>query len=78
MAQEFLAVLGQGQAPGGAVEQRAADLFLQAADLMADRRLGEMQPCRRLGEALGFLDGDEGAQQGGVEIHGGRLINFID
>ena len=48
-AVQQLALLGQDQAAGVAVEQRHAEAFLERADLAADRRLAEVRAPRRHG-----------------------------
>ena len=48
--QERLAGLGQRHVALHAVEQRRAELGLQLADLLADRRLGDVQLLGRAGE----------------------------
>jgi len=45
------------------LHQGPADLPLQAADVLADRRLLDAEPGRRPGEAAGLLDGEEGGEQ---------------
>ena len=57
--------LGQGQPPGGAVEQAQAQAVLQAADLLGDRRLGQTERPRRAGEAFRLDHAGEGRH--GVE-----------
>ncbi|KEH09445.1 hypothetical protein GY14_12720 [Delftia tsuruhatensis] len=61
-----------------AVQQRAAHLLLQPADLLADRGLGQVHALRRAREAAGFGHGAEAAQQGGVYGRGlhGAWANF--
>ena len=70
MLQHVLAVFGQAQAPGGAQQQGLAQLLLQPADLMADRRLGEVQAFAGAGEAAALMHRDQGPQQGGIDIQG--------
>ena len=70
MAQQALA---RGRRPGGAraaVDELAADGLLQPPQLLADRGLRHVQPFGRQREAAGVGDGDEGAQEAGVQ-HGG-------
>jgi len=53
-------------------------LFLQPADLMADRRLGEVQALAGAGETGALMDRDQGPQQGGIDIQGeGRFMMEI-
>lgn len=47
VAQELVAVLGQRQAARATQQQGPAGLLLQPADLVADGRLGQVQPPRR-------------------------------
>ena len=51
------------------VEQAAADTVFQAAQLLADRRLGQVQALGGAGEIRAIHDGDKTAQQHGIE-HG--------
>jgi hypothetical protein len=60
-AQEHLALLRQPDAACAAHDEARADLILEAFDVKADRRLGEVHLARRLGEAAGVADGDEGS-----------------
>ena len=60
-----LTFLGQHQAPVETPEQGQAEAILQGLDLVADRRLGDMQLLGRLGEGEMPGSGLEGAQ--GVE-----------
>ena len=48
--------------PRGAGEQRVADLVLQAADLLAQRRLGDAQAGGRVAEVEFLGEHDEGVQ----------------
>lgn len=55
----YLAVIGHArfgdaQPPGGAVDQRNAEIGLQLVDVLADRRLGEAQVVRRRPEGAHF------------------------
>src|SRR5688500_18705161 len=50
---EQLAGIGQLDMPLGAVEQRDAELRLQLADLLAERRLAQMQALRGVAEVQG-------------------------
>ena len=56
-AVEQLALLGQDQAAGMAVEQHDAKLLLERADLARDRRLAELQPLAGMGETAGIGHG---------------------
>lgn len=49
--QQRLALAGEHQATGQALEQDDVELYLQALDLMADRRLGHAQLDGRPGKA---------------------------
>ena len=51
-----------------AQQQRRADLLLELADLLAQRRLGHVQALRRAAEVQLLGDGDEVAQV--AELHG--------
>ena len=55
-AVEELALLGQDQAAGVAVEQRHLEVLLERADLAADRRLRQAQIMAGMGEAAGLGD----------------------
>ena len=61
--QQHLALVGQDQRPVHAAEQRRAQVLLERADLMADRRLGDEQLVGRLGEAEVAGRGLERAQR---------------
>ncbi|MCY1433581.1 hypothetical protein D9M71_496130 [compost metagenome] len=61
---EVAALIGQGQAPRLAQEQRIAKVAFQAGDLPADRALGDMQQLGGAGE-VAALGGDQEAVQGG-------------
>ncbi len=50
------------QRPLIAEEQRHAEIVLQPADLVRQRRLGEMHPRRGGGEAAAVADGEQAAQ----------------
>ena len=69
VAQEILAIFRQAQAARRAYQQRGARLLFQAADLVADGGLAQVQPFGGARKAACVLDGDEGAQQGGIEVH---------
>jgi hypothetical protein len=49
-AEQHLALFGQHQAAGVAIEQRHADVMLERAHLPRDRRLRQMQRFRGMGE----------------------------
>jgi hypothetical protein len=73
-----LPVGGQRQPAGEAEEQAHAQVGLEDAHLMADRRLGHVQLVRRAGEAEQAGGGLEGAQ--GIEgrqrgVHPGHHIH---
>ena len=55
-AVEAVARLGRLDAPAGAVEQLQAEPLLERPDLQADRRLGDAELLRRLGEAPALDD----------------------
>src|ERR687891_2497217 len=44
--EEYGPGVGQGDAPLGAVQEPHSQLLLELANLLADRRLGDMQPLR--------------------------------
>src|SRR5690606_31982781 len=64
---EELALLGQQQPPRVAVEQRRAQLLLEAANLPADGGLAEAQLVSRMGQRAGIGDRVENAQL--VPVH---------
>ena len=53
-AVENLALLGENETPGMAVEQRHLEVLLERADLAADRRLRQAQIMAGMGEAAGI------------------------
>ena len=59
VAQEGLARRGQLDAAARALEQRAAELGLERANLLAERRLGDVQPRGGTPEVQLLGDGDE-------------------
>src|SRR6185437_7681153 len=69
-AEQQLALLGEDEASGVAVEERHAQALLKRADLPAHRRLAEVQRLARMGEASRFGDGVEDAQL--VPVHAGH------
>src|SRR5262249_16149142 len=70
-AVEQLALLGQDQAAGVAVEQRDLEALLERADLAAHRRLAEIERFAGMGEAAGLGDGVEDPELVPVHRHGG-------
>jgi hypothetical protein len=64
-AEQVVPGIGQADAAPGAVEQRLLQVAFQAADLLADRRLGEVQRLGGLVETAQAGSGFETAQ--GVE-----------
>ena len=62
VAQERLAGGGQLDPAAGAVQQPAAELLLEPADLLAQRRLGDVQAGRGAAEVQLLGDGDEVTQ----------------
>jgi hypothetical protein len=54
--------LGRGDPAGLALDQGQAGLFLEALDVLADRRLGARQYPRGCAEVPGLVYGDENAQ----------------
>jgi len=69
VAEQALAVLARPHRAGTALQQRPADRLLEAADLLADGRLGQVQPFGGAGEAGAVDYRHEALQQGQVE-HG--------
>jgi hypothetical protein len=59
--------LGRGHPPGAADQQLDAQLLLQMTDMLAQRRLRDMQPFRRFRQRGMIDDGDEVSQL--PEIH---------
>ena len=55
---------GQGDRPGGAVDELHAELALELLDLPAQRRLGHVQPLGGPPEVQFLGDGDEAGQPG--------------
>jgi len=70
IAQQHLAVARRYRPARHRLEKLLAGLLLEAADLERDRRLRAPHAPRRLGDAAGFDDGDEGAQRPDVEMPG--------
>ena len=70
LAQELVALVGQGHALGVAVEQADADFLLQAADLLRHRRRRQVQATCGLGHRS-RIDGEQvSAQEGGLHEDG--------
>lgn len=63
VAKERLAAGREPHVAGVALEERAVEQFLEAADVLADRRLRQAHALGRGGEAARLRDGDETAQQ---------------
>ena len=63
-----LASLGEGQPPGGAVEQSHVEMLLELGDLPRDRRRRQAQALGRPRKAAQFHDLDEGVG-GGETVH---------
>jgi hypothetical protein len=61
--QEHFALLRQPDAAHVAQDQARPDLILEAFDVKAYSRLGEVHLARGFGEATLLADGDEGSQQ---------------
>ena len=59
---------GQRHLPGGPYEELGAQLPLQPPDVAAQRLLGDVEPGGGAGEVQLLGDGDEGAQEAGVEV----------
>ena len=73
--EQHLAGGSELDAAGGAVEQRLAELGLEAADLLRERRLRDVQPRSGAAEVPLLGDGDEVAQV--PELHGSGLAIHI-
>jgi hypothetical protein len=69
---EALAVVGQRQAPCGAMEQAHAELRLQVRDVARDRRFRQADGVGRTDKAAGIHHGDEAGQL--LEVEHGRLF----
>ena len=78
MPQQPLALEGGAHRLDLAVDQTAIDDLLQPADLHAHGGLGAMGQRGGRREAAGIGDGDEAAQQVGVEVAHARTIRIID
>ncbi len=70
IGQHRLARLGRDEPAAVLAEQRHADLVLQLADLLADRRLRPPDDLRRPAEAAEALCADQGAQHVEIEVGG--------
>jgi hypothetical protein len=68
MGQEPLAVRPQRQAPVVTLEQLGAEQVLKPLELLADRRLGQVEQRSGARHAAGLDHGDESAQQRGVDV----------
>ena len=73
--QQTFAFLGELDAPGVTVEQRPADVLLQAPDLLADRRLAAVYARAGAREAAGIHHRHEAMQQ--LEIEQGSYHSYI-
>ena len=69
---EHAARLGELHLALGAVEQLDPELFFELADLMAERRLAEMQPLGGAAEVQGFCQRDDVAKVS--QLHCGRSL----
>ncbi|MNT04108.1 hypothetical protein D3C72_1386730 [compost metagenome] len=69
VAREHLAGRGQAQAGSHALEQRAADLFLELQQLAVDGRRGHVQPPRGLADGAAAADHVEILDGAGVDVH---------
>ncbi|CFP55821.1 Uncharacterised protein [Bordetella pertussis] len=67
IAQQALAFLGGQHVALAAVQQPAAQVFLQADHVLADRGLGQVQVFAGAREVAGIHHRDEAAQQYGIE-----------
>ena len=67
MRQERAARVGEDHAAPDALEERRAQLAIEQVHAAADRRLGEMERCRRAGESAAPHDRHEGLDV--VELH---------
>jgi hypothetical protein len=59
----------QADAAVGAGKQPGADLLLEDLNLLAQRRLGDIQPRRRVAKMELFGDGNKVAQVAQLDIH---------
>ena len=76
VADEVLAGFGQHDALADAVEQRAADLLLELADLVRQRRLRDVNALGGAGEAQALGERREIAEV--AELHRARSIDVVD
>ena len=67
-AEQHLALFGQDEAAGMAVEERRAEIVFERADLAADRRLAQAQRLAGVGEGAGVGGRLKDAQL--VPVHG--------
>jgi len=72
MAEQVAAVLGEGQAAGGALQQAGAEMLLQRGDLAGDGGLGGAEFAGDGGEGAGFGDADLDSE-GGEQVHRGPM-----
>jgi hypothetical protein len=59
LGEQRLAGRRQLDAPAGSGQQADTELLLEPPDLVAERRLGDVQPCRRSSEMKLLGDGHE-------------------
>ena len=69
MAQQPLARSRRPHRPRRPIDQHMPHRLFQPAELLADGRLGHVQPLRRDGEAAAVGDRDKGTEQARIE-HG--------
>lgn len=75
LGEERLAGRGQRRAPGVALEEAGADLVLEAADLAAEGRLGEVERCRGPPEVEVLGHDGEAAHEPEVQVvRRGRML----
>ncbi|MCY1442277.1 hypothetical protein D9M71_586410 [compost metagenome] len=73
LAQELVALVGQGHALGVAVEQAHADFLFQLLDGQGQGRLRDEHRLRGSGDRAGLGDGDEVADLAEGH-HGGKVV----
>jgi hypothetical protein len=66
-AEERVTVVGEADHAGISRDEGAACGVFELADVLADRRLAQLQQLGRAGEAQRLSDRDEGAEQNRVE-----------
>ena len=71
-AEEILALLGQDQAAGMAMEEGDAEILLKRAHLPAHRRLAHVERLAGMGERAGLRGRLENAEL--VPVHSGRRL----